>query len=198
MRYIMSFRKFKAFTASASIEFKDPDTGHIFKAKSLTELYRNIIMYRVQNNMEMIEYLPQVVENYQCGLPCNNGRCEAMQLERSLSQYIRGGVSLIHNMMFPKFATQEEAEARAKQCAGCPNNVFPDKGAFLKWADDVAIQQVGERRTTRHNELGNCAACSCPLRSKVFIGGPLGKFPANEVEEMKKVGCWQLRLSGQE
>lgn len=194
----MSFRKFKAFTASASIEFKDPDTGHMFKAKTLSELYRNILMYRVQNNLEMIEYLPQVVENYQCSLPCNTGRCESASLERSISQYIRGGIALLHNMAFKKFASQEEAEARASQCVQCPNNVFPDKGAFMAWADDIAIQQVGERRTTRHNELGNCAACSCPLRSKVFIGGPLPAFPEEEVKEMRKVGCWQLRLTGQE
>lgn len=194
----MTFKKFKAFTASASIEFKDPDTGHVFKAKSLTELYRNIIMYRVQNNLEMIEYLPQVVENYQCSLPCNIGRCEEATLERSLAQTVRGGVALIYNMMFPRFATQEEAEARAEQCVKCPNNIFPDKGPFIAWSDDVAIQQVGERRTTRHNELGNCAACSCPMRSKVFVGGKLRKFPEDEVIEMRKVGCWQLRLSGQE
>jgi hypothetical protein len=192
------FRTFKPFEASGAIEFKDPDNGHIYTNTTLAGLYRDIITYRLQNRLAPIEFLREVVDNYMCGLPCNVGKCKELTLGRSVVQYLHGGMSLLRNMMFPRFATQAEAESRAAQCVKCPHNTFPDKGPFMAWSDEVAIQQVGERKTSLHNELGNCGVCTCPLRSKVFVAPPLPAFPDNEVQEMRHVKCWQLKLSGQE
>lgn len=191
-------KKFKPFQASGRIEFKDPDTGHIYTAPTTQELHRSIVMYRMQNQLEPIEALPDVVENYMCELGCNVGKCVTVELKRSWSHYIKGGIALVKNMAFRKYCTQEEAEKRAEQCVACVHNIFPDKGPFVSWVDDIAIQQVGERRTKRHNDLGSCAVCTCPLRSKVFVGTPLPGFPESEAQEMRKVKCWQLKLSSQE
>lgn len=192
------FRRFKAFEASPIYQFKDPDTGFIQKAASLTELYKNIIMYRLQNNLEAIESLREVVENYLCGLPENCNKCqENVEIERSFSQYIKGGIALLKNMAFNRFVTQDVAEKRALQCTQCKFNVFPDRGPFLKWADEIAVSQVGERKTSYDNELGNCEVCTCVLKSKVFYDGKLDKFSDEEVVKMKSVSCWQLQLSGQ-
>jgi len=193
------FLRFKPFEASWTFQFKDPDTAFTYHSHNLTELYRRIILYRQQNNLEMIEELPQVVENYLCGLPENVGKCqENIELDRKFTAYVKGGVSLLKNMLFGLYAKREVAEKRALQCVSCPNNVFPDKGAFLKWSDDIAIAQVGERKVTVHEQLGSCKVCSCPLRSKVFFEGKIAPFPEEELVELKKVSCWQLSLSGQE
>lgn len=192
------FRKFRAFEASGSYSFVDPDTGHKFAAPKLDDLYRDINNYRRQNRLEEIESLPLVVENYLCGLPENQHKCQPMILHRSITEYIRGGIHLIRNLAFPKFAKQEVAEARASQCIKCPLNIFPNKDHFVAWSDGIAIKEVGERRTSVHEQLGSCAGCGCPLKSKVFVAGPLKPFKDEEVKLMRPVGCWQLGLSGQD
>ena len=192
-------RRFKAFEASPTIEFKDPDTGYMFRANNLKNLYVDIIKYRAQNNLEPVEYLREVVENYLCGLPENCNKCqENDKLSRSISQYVRGGIALLKNMAYPRFVTQAVAEERAEQCIKCPNNIFPDKGPFLAWSDEIAIQQVGERKSVHHEDLGSCKVCTCTLKSKVFFGGALSEFPSEELVELKKVNCWQLKITGQD
>lgn len=198
IRAYMIFRKFKPFESSGTVEFKDPDTGYVHKGKNLNELYVGIIRYRVQNELDPIENLNEVVENYLCGLPENCNKCHGVELHRSLYQYIKGGVALLKNMYFQKFAPQSVAEERGRQCVKCVHNVFPDKDMFMGWADDFAIMQVGENKVSMHNELASCEVCTCSLRSKVFFDGELDKFKEDEVAKMKAVNCWQLKLSKQE
>lgn len=188
------FKKFKAFEASARLEFKDPDTGHMYSAKKLGDLYKDIIQYRVQNGLELIENLVETVENYICGLPENCNKCTGVELHRSFYTYIKGGIALIKNIAFKKYATQEVAEERAKQCVACKFNVFPDKDVFTKWSDDIAIMQVGERKTSLHEELASCEVCTCALRGKVFFDGTLPPFTDEEKEKLESVKCWQLSL----
>lgn len=190
----MGIKKFLPFHASNVYEFVDPDTGYKYSAETMGKLVSQINMYRLNNGLAPIEAVGDVVENYLCGLGVNSGRCKDVELNRSWVQYIKGGIALLKNMAFKKFCSDMEAEVRAAQCVKCEYNVFPDKGPFMDWADEIAVKQVGEKRVSVHNELGNCAACSCPLRAKVFIGGPVGPFNAEELEKMRKVNCWQLKV----
>lgn len=192
------FRKFKPFEAPASFVFQDPDTGHILQAKGYTQLYTDIINYRKQNNLESLDELPTVVENYLCGLPENFHRCQPIVNTPGFMGYIKGGIYLLKNMLLQRFASQEVAEERALQCFTCPNNVFPDRDYFQKWSDEKAKGEVGDRKTSLHHDLGTCGACGCPLRSKVFVAGPLPRFKPAEAAMMRAVKCWQLPLSGQE
>lgn len=192
------FRKFRAFEASPTIEFRDPDTGHIYKAQTLTELYKNIVMYRLQNKLEPIELLRETVETYLCSLPENANKCQGVEMQRSVMTYVKGGVQLFKNLVFRKYASQAVAEQRAQQCEKCEFNVFPDKKHFMKFADNLAIMQVGERKTSNADKLGNCEVCTCVLKSKVFFAGKLDKFTDEEVVKLKSVKCWQLKLSGQD
>lgn len=190
----MSFRKLKPFQAFASYQFKDPDTGLIQKAPTLTELYKNIVMYRVQNKLEPIERLDLVVENYLCSLPENNYKCTGYEMHRSLMTYVRGGVALLKNIFYKKFATQDVAEKRAAQCVKCPRNVFPDRSAFMTFVDESTIQQVGERKTSLDKELAHCDICKCVLRAKVHWGDTLPAPTEEEMTQFKEVSCWQIPL----
>lgn len=188
------FKKLKPFEAFSIAQFKDPDTGHIYQADKIQQLYVDIIQYRVQNNLESLENLPDVVENYMCGLPENCNKCNGAELHRTLYQYVKGGVALLKNLYFQKFVTQDVAEKRAMQCQRCEFNVFPDKGPFLGFADDLAIMQVGERKVSEPDKLGSCEVCSCSLRSKVFFDGVLPKATEEEAQKFRKVSCWQIGL----
>lgn len=194
----MLFKKFRPLEVPGRYEFKDPDTGYVYREKRLPDLYRAIITYRAQNELPMLDELPVVVENYLCDLPENRGKCEARELKRSWASYIRGGMALIKNLAFRRFVDVSVAEKRGAQCVACKYNYFPDKGPFISFVDDLAVKQVGERRVSMHEKLGTCAACTCPLRGKVFVTGPLEKFTDAQVKKMAEVKCWQLELSGQD
>lgn len=99
-------------------------------------------------------------------------------------------------MFYNSYVQQGEADRRASICIKCPHNVFPDKGPFLKWSDDIAKEAVGDRRSVHHDELGNCEICTCPLRAKVWTGDPID-LPADQLAQMRSVrtmdgkACWQ-------
>jgi hypothetical protein len=191
------FLRLKAFEAFDIYEFKDPDTGFLFKAAKLSDLYKDIILYREQNNLERLEGLNHVVENYLCGLPRNCNKCQENILDRSFWAYVRGGIALLKNMTFKEYVPQYVAEKRALQCSGCRFNVFPDKDNFMKWTDEIAVSCVGDRKVSIADKLGNCEVCSCVLKSKCFFGGKLEKFNDEQLVKLQSVNCWQLESSGQ-
>lgn len=194
-------QKFRAFEAPIKYDFKDPDTGLLFQASSEQELTSQIIAYRAQNNLEPIDGLHIVLENYWCQQAQNAGKCQncTEEITRGFTTYIKGGIALLKTMMFKRFASQEVAEARAKQCSTCRYNVAIEKtDAFFKWSNDIAIQCVGQRKTSLDDKIYVCAVCTCVLKSKVHIQQPLDPFTPKQVERMKSVNCWQLSLSGQD
>lgn len=127
--------------------------------------------YRKQNNLEEIENLPDVIENYLCTLPENRGNCVPYTPPRGLMGYLKGGITLLWNMAFNSYATKEVAMRRAEICLSCPNNTFPeDRNAFEKWSNEIAYHSLGGRSTEVDERLGTCAVCTCPLRVKIWNG----------------------------
>lgn len=193
------FKKFRAFEAPYRYDFTDPDTGMTFQGKSREDLVKQIITYRQQNRLAPIEGLALVLENYWCAQPENVGKCQDNpDATRGFTAYLSGGMTLLKSLLFKRFATQEVADKRAEQCIGCEFNAFPDRGPFVKWTDELAIECVGQRKSKFHTELGQCAVCTCTLRAKVFIDDVLPPFDKEQVVQLKRVKCWQLLLSRQD
>lgn len=187
------FKQFKAFTVPLKQVFKDPDTGRVFTAATRKELVKEVVSYRANNSLEPLDGLNIVIDTYQCNLPENLGNCLPLpRLKRGLMGFLSGGMAVIKNLRYPKLATQEVADARSEQCKDCPNNVFLDKGMFVAWQDEIALNAIGERKSKFHNDLGNCGVCSCPLRAKVFWAGPI-ELPEDQKAEVLKVNCWQVK-----
>lgn len=185
--------EFKPFHGPKEFKFKDPDSGYEYIADDFGSLLKKITDYRSANGYSPIEMLPQVVEHHLCNLPCHYNDCKPNEkLSRTLSQYIRGGVALFKSFIYKNMVDQATADKRSEQCADCPFNVFPDKGNFDKLADAMALRQIGDRRSKYHDHLGNCAVCSCLMRSKVFFKGNF-RITDDEAEKMEIVNCWQLK-----
>lgn len=191
----MILLKPKPFLGFKAIRFIDPDTNFKFKADNIDNLCKHITQYREQNGLEPLLELPLVVQNYLCSLPENLGVCEPerYKLKRGLFKTIQGGIALIKTFMYSKFVDQSVADARSSICKDCSLNVFPDRGAFIVWADKIAVGSVGERKSKYHESLGNCAGCSCPLRSKVWYAGAI---TLKDVERKTMLEanprCWQI------
>ena len=183
--------KLRPFVAPRRFVFKDPDTGFEFEEDTQTKLFARILSYRGQNRLPEIEALSTVVEAYWCTLPENLGSCRAVPLKRGWYQYLKGGIALFQNLVYNSMVSQEEAERRAAICLGCKYNVFPDKGNYARWADELAEASTKGRRVSVHEKLGNCEVCSCNMRAKVFYAGPISPS-AEERVKMREVKCWQL------
>lgn len=187
------FLKFLPFETSSVWKLPDPDTGRMHEAESREKLIQQIVSYRSQNRLPTVEKLGEVIENYLCSLPINIGKCmKAPPLKRGFVQALKGGLLLIEKLWYDKTVPQQVADSRAKVCVSCPYNVFADKGPFIKWADMIAENSVGDKKSMYHNELGNCSVCSCPLRAKVFYDGDMG-LTQEQKAQMKEVNCWQVK-----
>lgn len=191
----VSLLKFKPMEAPDRYYFKDPDTGHGFRAYKKEDIIKQIVSYRAQNELEPLQYLSVVIDAYMCSLPGYRDQCEpAEPFSRDVFGYIKGGISLLKNMFYGKknMVDQRVANTRAQQCVTCKFNVFPDRGAFLAWSDSVAEASTRGRKSTHYSKLGNCAVCSCPLKAKVWYKGG-EKFSEEEILKFKEVNCWHLR-----
>lgn len=186
----MIFKKLLPHVGPADLVFVDPDSGYRFRAPSRDALIKHIIAYRQQNGLEPIEELTAVLENYWCGLPENRSNCVPLKLRRGFARYMKGGIALLLNILYRNTVSQAEADRRAEICTGCTYNVFPKKGWSVAWADAMAEQMVGQKKSKHHNELGNCEVCTCPLRAKVFWKGKID-LTEKERKRMTQVGCWQ-------
>ncbi len=190
----MFFQRLRPFAAPKRYVFKDPDTGFEYEEKNTRELVQRIVRYRAQNMLPPIERLDLVLENFWCSQAENLGECEycdMKKLHRGLWQYIKGGIALVTSLVYHHQVSQDEADARASQCALCKYNTFPDKDMFVEWSDRIADASVGDRRTKHHDALGNCEVCTCTLKAKVFYKGDMG-LTEEQITRMQEVKCWQI------
>lgn len=178
-------------------EFRDPNSGFLYTAPTKKELLEYIVSYRTQNELPAIEFLPVVVENYMCRIKANMHLCEKRVMRRGIMQYLQGGLYMFKSMFSGKFVSQEEADRRSEVCKECPLNFFPtneaEKSKLIAWSDNLAESNIGSKKSAHHEALGNCEACSCTLRLKVWVEPPF-KLASNELVKIRAANksCWQL------
>lgn len=174
-------------------KFRDPDTGHLYEAKDRNSLINQIGNYRAQNELAPLQEPGLVIENYLANLPENRANAEPTPpLRRGLVAYLKGGIALLDMIYYGEKAmvAPNVAESRAGICVKCPMNQFPDRSAFIQWADSMAEAATGGKRVPQYDSLGNCNACSCNLRSKIWYKGPFN--PSAEERSKMPDYCWQI------
>ena len=122
------------------------------------------------------------------------------RLKQSAARVAAGAASISEwQIEGGELVPQEEAEARAKICVGCPKN---ESGDLTSWftvpAADLIKAQLEKRneqkiRTSVDPLLGVCTACACPLKLKchVPINIILLKMSA-ETKMALDARCWIL------
>jgi len=169
-------KRLKPFEVPMKYVFTDPDTSFQYDEPTKEALFKRIINYRAQNRLDPIEALDVVLENYWCGRIENAGKCDLVKLKRGWYHYIRGGIALLENIFLGEanMVSQEIADARSEVCgeyngrSKCEFNIFPDKDGFIKWSDELAEATTGGKKSSNHDNLGNCELCTCTLKAKVW------------------------------
>jgi len=174
-------------------EFRDPDTGLLYKATTKKDLISYITSYRTQNELENIHFIDTIIDNYMCSQKKYRGMCQRVKLRRGILGYIKGGLALLQEVFTGEPVKAKEANRRSAICAKCPFNIFPDTSGFHEWSDNVAIEAVGSRKAFNHNELGSCKVCTCTLKAKVWLAPPF-RTPKSQQEVVRPVtpNCWML------
>jgi hypothetical protein len=187
--------KFSPNEVPYQYDFEDPDTGYYFRYADKTKLINHIIKYREQNRLEPIKHLNLVLEDYWCRKPVNTPKCVPLSLARGWIATFRGAIQVLENIFYgeDKMVSQEVADKRSAVCVQCPHNIFPDRGPFIKWSDEIAEASTGGRRSEHHDSLGNCGVCTCPLRAKVFAKDVK---PTEKERDQFPSFCWQLTEDG--
>lgn len=192
----MAFLEFKAFHGPRSgWSFRDPDTGFLMTAPTQEKLTQLVRDHRAANSKPPIDFLSKVIENCVCQEPDNKPHCEPVSFDRSIMQYLRGGMALLMNVFYGEenMVAPAEAERRASICERCPYNVDkPDTPNYEEWSNDMASRMRGPRRTSVDPKLKNCAICTCNLKAKVWLKNAAMQ-PEEEVKAPEE--CWQKRTS---
>lgn len=179
-------------------EFKDPDTGESYEDSSIHNIAKLVEKTRKVNGAPPLPELAVIIENYTCSLTKYRGMCEHKPIERTLKEYIQGGVALLKHRLSNDPMEPEEIEARRAICKKCPYQVSlknRKRKTMVAVTDKIAeavVPKANTKNVTLQEELGSCRLCSCPLEVKVLMRGPFNN-PFSTRQTMERVGCWQVK-----
>lgn len=178
-------------------EFKDPDTGESYEDTSIHNIAKLVEKTRKVNGAPPIPELPTVIENYTCSLAKYRGMCEFKPIERTLKEYISGGIALLKHRISGEPMDPELIEQRRATCKKCPYHASVKnrkRKTLVAVTDKIAealVPKASTKNVTLQEELGSCRLCSCPLEVKVLMRGPFNNTFSTR-QTMGRVGCWQV------
>lgn len=193
------------------IRFVDPDTGFQYNDRYLTldALKAHVDLYRKQNHLPPILEFQAVWENWVCQEPLMNGKCCGVSaaIARTFDQYIKGAKAWVRTKLkapSERFVRQDVAEARAKTCVQCKENLQNVGHSHSQlYSNQYMESQIGKRQTSSDGKLFTCRICTCILRAKVHYRSDViaKSLSANDIAKLqrnprsitgKPIQCWQL------
>lgn len=192
-------------TSGDSFRYTHAETGHISAAPTYYDWIERIKAHRTANN------LPPVSE-----AECQNQLCQTLdpswcvhddpQSRSWVNPRLSWGDVADGAIAYIKFAlsgfksvSQEEANRRARICAGCFLLVpIQGCGACSKLAS-LIVGDVAQKKTVHDDALNSkaCAACRCPTKSLVHF--PLSTLEEADPTDGKQPAftdfCWRKKTS---
>lgn len=176
-----------------------PETGHVSQAQTYDVWMSDSYAHRRANNLPIpIDFTAQMEDQLCSSLPA--GWCSGTDPNRP-DVDMRFGLTDVWNWananlqaLVKGFASQEEAERRAKICAGCYMNI---NSQGCRGCQDVATlfsNQLAKRSTSSDSFLRNCAVCRCFLTALVHFR--LDTIPKDDsLQKSFPIFCWQRKDS---
>jgi hypothetical protein len=154
------------------IPYTDPD-GTEFHAPRVPELLQLVMVHRMTNGGDLSVGWQDVVGNEICeasNLPCCSDHVE--QKKRKLNIHdIKVFMATVYkwNRSVEGFATDEEANRRAKICSTCPHNTEIEGCSACYRLLNKVKQVLGDKTTDYDASLKGCEVCACSLAAKVWL-----------------------------
>jgi hypothetical protein len=154
--------------------FIHPETGHTSQAQTYQAWLQEAYQHRISNALPIPVDFPAQMEDQLCTtLPA--GWCAGVDPNRPIID-MRFGLRQVKDwataqlkLLVTGFVPQEEAERRAKICAGCPLNINAQGCVGCQDVAGLFAKVLGGRKTASDGYLRNCANCRCYLQAMVHF-----------------------------
>lgn len=173
------------------------ETGVLLKANSLNQLLMTVTDHRMANELPVEPGLDQEIMAFMCaqeGVDCIEKKVDDGLSINGVIQFTKIlGETLIKGN---KIVDGDEAERRAKICAGCSSNIRPDgcTSCGLRGIANMLSKFVGARQTAHDNQLNSCKHCGCLNKAQVWFNlESLQKHTSDRVNRELPSNCWKKR-----
>lgn len=205
---MIEFEMNTSISPSGGWKIKHPVTGVEFKHYDYNAIRKSYTSHSIANNVMLCpdweeEFISEMCkQNPHWGKSCIRTSMKNIE-KRSLSlTAVLSFLNMMKNWALKSmsgkkaFVSQEEAERRADICASCPMNgeLHFGCGACMAGVLSLIHSILGDRKTSRDNELGACLVCSCSLKAAIHIPVDVQQsgLPDHLKDDFKKIKhCWK-------
>jgi hypothetical protein len=177
-----------------------PETGHVSKSETYQSWVQEALTHRRANNLHTPAGFIFEMEDQLCStLPA--GWCKGVDpnmprvdMRFNLRDVWNWGSAHVNMLLSGGFVPQEEAERRAKICAGCQMNIRAEGCTGCADVATIFTSGLAKRSTSSDMFLRNCAVCRCFLRALVhFPQSVVDKVHAGIIDTAFPSFCWQRK-----
>lgn len=172
------------------------ETGHLSKAVNFWAWEEAIMSHRKANNLPIPGNMMDLAQDQICRT-IGPEWCEHSDEATHVSTRFNfgdvvNGMKALGKMMLGlvEFVSQEEADRRARVCAGCYFNVNAEGCGSCRKIAELISGPVAKKKTAWDHLLKVCAICRCSNAAKVWF--PLDEIPTDETQQaLFPTFCWQ-------
>jgi hypothetical protein len=181
------------------------ETGHTTVANDYITWVQRAKEHRSANNLSIPDDFEFLMQDQLCGkIPpelCEYGVNDPQWVNVRLTWADVMSASKIYlewRRQGKPFVSQEEAERRAKICAGCYLNVrVAGCGGLCREVAQLVTDSKGERKTEYDSKLLNCAVCKCSNAAQIHFPLTLLELSDTDARQQQYPSsfCWKSKAS---
>jgi len=184
--------------------FTHSETGHTTKANDYTTWIDKCIEHRRGNNLSIPDNFELVAQDQLC----QTLHPDLWEIDSGDKSWVNPRITWgdVYNaantyhewrIQGKPFVSLDEAERRAKICAGCYLNVnVPGCGGLCREVARIVTETKGDRTTRFDTQLRNCAVCKCTNGSQIHF--PLAILETADTDTRQNQYpnfCWKQKQS---
>lgn len=188
------FGKFNTSISHKPISYTD-EYGVVHTGYRFANLLRAIKEYRIEHGGDLSVGWEDRVGNKLCEdqkLPA------CSQFEKPQRKFSLSDVSTFFQSINKwrktgyEVVSEEESERRAAICAACPQNIKVEGCTSCFRLLQKIKSVIGERTTSKDDELNQCGVCACDLQTKIHLPKHVGQV--DKYDDSLPSHCWLKKV----